>query len=316
MNKWLEITVETSSESVDAVSEMLTRLGSNGTSVKDGNDVKQLPDYGFDLVITDRDKNFPKNGASVSGYFEEISNNKQLLEKINEEMEQLASYGLLEDYEVSAKEIFEEDWTNNWENYYHTQNITRFLRVVPEWEVDQTDDFHKDIILNPGVAFGTGSHETTQLALQALEMMMRSGESIIDVGSGSGVLAIAAGLLGARNIRAYDLDEAAVESAKKNIQLNNIEVPISVASNDLLKGLDEKADIIIANIVADILLELMSDAKALLNENGHFILSGIYENRKNDIIRNLEKNEFKIDLILQSKSWLAIVASHVEKLNN
>src|SRR5699024_10550908 len=150
------------------------------------------------------------------------------------------------------KIVEEEDWENEWKKYFTIQQVTDTITIVPSWK---KDDFHDDmaILIDPGMAFGTGTHPTTVLSMQALETYIQPNDTILDVGVGSGVLSIAACKLGAKHVYAYDLDEIAIKSAKMNRDLNSLQNNITIQQHDLLNNVDNPANIIVANILADIL---------------------------------------------------------------
>lgn len=197
---------------------------------------------------------------------------------------------------------------NSLEKYYHPVNISRYLTIVPEWQ-DYTPHSKDEHVmkLDPGMAFGTGTHPTTRLTLQALEVVLRSGETVIDVGTGSGILSIASKCLGAKEVYAYDLDDVAVAAAKENMNLNPVAHDVFVAPNNLLVGIDKKADVIVANILADIIIELIPDAYRCLTDEGTFIISGIIEEKEGSVLEALYENGFVVDQRFQQKDWLAMI---------
>lgn len=195
------------------------------------------------------------------------------------------------------------------EKYYHPVRITRYLTVVPSWEDYQPENTDEKVIrLDPGRAFGTGTHPTTRLALLALEKEIRGSESMIDVGTGSGVLSIAAKYLGAGEIDAYDIDDEAIKATKENVALNPIAKDINIGTNSLLDGISKKVDLIVANILAEIIIPLIPQAKECLNPGGKFITSGIINDKKDLIVNELTKHGFVIDEILNQKDWYSIIA--------
>ena len=162
------------------------------------------------------------------------------------------------------------------EKYYEPTRISYDLTIVPSWTDYEASEGEKIIRLDPGMAFGTGTHPTTKMSLFALEQVLRGGETVLDVGTGSGVLSIASSLLGAKDIYAYDLDEVAVRVAQENIDLNANTENIHVATGNLLQGVGIQADVIVANILADILVNMTEDAYRLVKDEGYLIMSGYY----------------------------------------
>lgn len=188
------------------------------------------------------------------------------------------------------------------------------MTIVPSWEkYEAQHEDEKIITLDPGMAFGTGTHPTTNLTLQALETVLRGGETVLDVGTGSGVLSIASSLYGAKDIYAYDLDEVAVRSAQENVDLNANTENIHVSANDLLVGVEQEADVIVANILADIIVLMIEDAWRLLKPDGTLIVSGIIEDKKDMVLEEMYTQGFEVDRIFQQKDWFAIILKKPEE---
>ena len=205
---------------------------------------------------------------------------------------------------VQVKEVGEEDWANAWKQYYFPVRVTRFLTVVPSWvDYEKEQDDELLIELDPGLAFGTGTHPTTQLSLTALEQTIRGNECVLDVGTGSGVLSIASKLLGASKVTAFDIDEMATRVAKENISLNPTIGEIEVFENNLLVGVDQKSDLIVANILAEILLQMPEDAYRNLNDDGRLILSGIIESKANEVKEAYQKAGFTLVERMTMREW-------------
>jgi len=308
--KWTELSVQTTNESVDAVSVILEDAGSDGVKIEDADDYKNLRAGKFGEILDLEDIPHIENGALVTGYYVSSSDIKALVSKIESQVLALKKFGLNPGSgKVIQKPLEETEWQTEWEKYYHPVRVTRYLTVVPSWESYQkTSPEEKILKLDPGMAFGTGTHPTTQLCLQALEMYLRGGEKVIDVGTGSGVLSIAASKMGASEIKAYDLDQVAVNSAVENLKLNPDVKNVQLGTNDLLAGIQAQADIVVANILAEIIVPLVPQAKACLKPNGIFITSGIIKEKLPTVLSALQDQKFKIIEILQMKDWRAVVA--------
>ena len=302
---WLEVSVNTHSESVEVVSSILIELGSKGVSIEDPQDYYQLTDEQLEWLKVQQKDLYETDTVIVKGYFQPSQWSKDSDVLLHEKLEEIKVYGLQTGpLSVQVKEVGEEDWANAWKQYYFPVRVTRFLTVVPSWvnyEKEQDDELL--IELDPGLAFGTGTHPTTQLSLTALEQTIRGNESVLDVGTGSGVLSIASKLLGASKVTAFDIDEMATRVAKENIALNPTIGEIEVFENNLLVGVDQKSDLIVANILAEILLQMPQDAYRNLNDDGSLILSGIIESKANEVKEAYEKAGFTLVERMTMREW-------------
>ncbi|AUB53741.1 MULTISPECIES: 50S ribosomal protein L11 methyltransferase [Enterococcus] len=312
--KWNEVKIETASEAVEAVANILMEAGASGVAIEDSLDVENFKSDPYGEILTKEDFTTIEEGAIVMAYFPETIFLPEILPFIKERVTKLPEFGLaIGKNIVTVSEVEESNWATAWKKYYHPVRITRLLTVVPSWESYQTSDpLEKIITLDPGMAFGTGTHPTTSLTLQALESTLRGGETVLDVGTGSGVLSIAAKHLGAKEVYAYDLDEVAVRSAKENMDLNEVAKDVHVSANDLLKGIEIESDVIVANILADIILLMIPDAWRLLKQTGTLIVSGIIEEKKEMVLAAMEEQGFVVDQVFQQKDWYAIMLKKPE----
>ncbi len=187
--------------------------------------------------------------------------------------------------------------------------MTERVIIVPTWEDYQAQENDIVIELDPGMAFGTGTHPTTILSIRALEQTVQANDRVIDVGTGSGVLALAAWKFGAQTITAYDLDQVAVTSAKENLVLNQADHAIEVKQNNLLEGVQENvADVIVANILAEVIVSFADEAFKVVKPGGSYITSGIITRKKADVIDALESAGFIVDEVTELNDWVAIKA--------
>lgn len=311
--QWTEVSVITSSEAVEAVSNILMDYGASGVSIEDAKDFQHLKPgkYGqYGEIIDPKDVPHLSKGAIVSAYYPDSRHIAQRAAEISAKVQKLADFGLQSaPAEVKLTPVADENWKTAWEKYYHPFSVTRYLTVVPSWDDYQPKSALEQIIrLDPGMAFGTGTHPTTQLSLQALEMVLRGGESLMDVGTGSGVLSIAAKLMGAGDVFAYDVDDIAVASAKKNINLNPRAADIQISANNLLTGIHKQVDLVVANILAEIIVPLVPQAFANLKPGGHFLMSGIIKDKYALVTDALKAHGFKINQSLKMADWYAIIA--------
>ncbi|WP_035050827.1 50S ribosomal protein L11 methyltransferase [Carnobacterium pleistocenium] len=308
--KWIELQIQTSNEAVEAVSNILIESGSQGVAIEDRQDFLNNPDDGFGEIWALDEADFSKEGVIIKAYFPDTLFLPELVPNIKLRINELKTFGLdIAPNSVKVDEVAEENWATAWKKYYHPLQVTRFLTVVPSWEEYELQHPDERVIrLDPGLAFGTGTHPTTMLSLQALETYIRGDETILDVGTGSGVLSIASKALGAKHVHAYDLDDVAVKAAVENIELNDYATDIIVKANDLLKGVTIEADIVVANILAEIIIPLIPEAFEVLKPGGLFLTSGIIEDKKELILSEQKKQGFTIIQVQQMKDWCSIVA--------
>lgn len=308
---WTEVSVKTASEAVEAVSSILTEIGAAGIQIEDANENLNYEKADETVYIDWNEINLPTNGAVVSGYFDEDDFDPSILSQIQAQVKKLGEFGL--EYlpgEVIVKDIDNQKWATAWKKYYHPVRVTRNLTIVPSWlDYQPTQNDEKLIILDPGMAFGTGTHPTTRLMLEALSIVVRGGETLLDVGTGSGVLSIAAKHLGVGEITATDIDDVAVAKAKENLDLNPIVNDIDVHVSDLLQDVKvENVDIIVANILAEVIHPLIPQAWEKLRLGGYFLTSGIIQDKFTEVRDAQIAAGFKIEQILQIGDWCGIIA--------
>lgn len=309
MNDWTALTVTTTTEAIEAVSNILMEAGAVGIQIKDAADFKKETVDAHGTWFDPKTVPHLASGAQVIGYFDPATSLVEQRDHIATRVRGLAQFGLDPGAAtVTLADVRQADWANVWKQYYHPLRVSRFLTIVPKWEhytPQQAGELQ--LTLDPGMAFGTGTHPTTQLMLSLLESVIRGGETMIDVGTGSGILAIAAERLGVGDILATDVDEIAVRNAEANIKLNPVS-HITVAANDLLKGITLSADLIVANILAEVLVPLIPQVRPRLKAHGHFLLAGIIADKATLIIRTLEDNGFSIAQRREAGGWVALDA--------
>ena len=208
-------------------------------------------------------------------------------------------------YTLELVGVEQEEWETAWKKFYHAMEIGSRLAVVPSWQQYDTD--RVKLILDPGLAFGTGGHETTSLCLEALDEQVRGGERVLDIGTGSGILAIAALKLGAASAEGVDIDPVAVRTAGENAALNGVQDKLTVLVGDLSDKASGTYDIITANIVANAILSLAPAVPGLMAEGATFIASGIIDSRKDEVIAGLEKAGLAIVEVKEKRGWECIV---------
>ncbi|AZB43680.1 50S ribosomal protein L11 methyltransferase [Bacillus sp. FJAT-42376] len=308
--KWSEISIHTTQEAVEPISNILHEAGASGVVIEDQMDLLKDRESVYGEIYHLDPRDYPAEGVIIKAYLPMNSFLAETVDGITDSIEGLSQYGInLGSKQLTTSEVHEEDWATAWKKYYHPVKISEKFTIVPTWEEYQP--VHSDeliIELDPGMAFGTGTHPTTVLCIQALERTVQKGDQVIDIGTGSGVLSIASALLGASSVQAMDLDPVAVESARQNIVLNKVDGQVEVFQNDLLSGITGKADVIVANILAEVILKFTDDAYQLVKEGGWFITSGIILNKKNDVKDALISAGFEIAETLVMEDWVAFLA--------
>lgn len=305
---WIEVTVVTSSEATEAVSGIFYTLDVQGVSIDDAKDVefkKKHPAYAdfFDEAVLNKDKD-----AIVKGYFKETDDFDEIIKYIEEGVNNLTEYGLDKGKGiVTYHKVNEEDWENNWKKYYKPTKVGDRVVVKPIWEEYEAKDGELIVEMDPGMAFGTGTHETTRMCVKALEKYVKAEDTVFDIGTGSGILSIAAARLGAKHVVGVDLDPVAVDSATKNVGYNDIS-NIEILYGDLMEVVKGKAEIVVANILAPIVMILCDGVKEFINHGGFFIASGILNTQEEMIKEKMESIGFKIEEVIADGEWVCIVA--------
>lgn len=308
--KWSEIRIHTTNEAIEPISNILYEAGASGIVIEDSFELVKEREDRFGEIYQLNPDDYPDEGVIIKAYLPVNSFLGEAVDEIKEAINNLIRYNIdIGDNKVTISEVNEEEWATAWKKYYNPVKISKKFTIVPTWEDYQPVQSDELIIeLDPGMAFGTGTHPTTVMSIQALEETVRPGDTVIDVGTGSGVLSIAAALLGAEKITALDLDEVAVQSARLNIKLNKVQSVVNVEQNDLLKGIDEQADVIVANLLAEIITRFTDDAYRLVKKDGFFITSGIISQKRKDVESALENSGFILQETLVMEDWVTIIA--------
>lgn len=308
--KWSEISIHTTHEAVEAISNILHEAGAGGVVIEDPFDLTKERDTSFGEIYELNPDDYPEEGVVIKAYLPVNSFLGETVEEIKQAINNLILYNIdVGRNKVTISEVNEEEWATAWKKYYNPVKISERFTIVPTWETYERVSSDELIIeLDPGMAFGTGTHPTTVMCIQALEKCVQSGDVVIDVGTGSGILSIAAAMLGAKSVHALDLDQVAVDSAKLNVKLNKVQHVVTVAQNNLLDHIDTKANVIVANILAEIILRFVDDAYRLLEPNGYFITSGIIQAKKQEVKDGLLKAGFVIEETLTMEDWIAFIA--------
>lgn len=308
---WSEISIHTTAEAVEAVSNILHEAGANGVVIEDPEVLYRDWDTPFGEIYQLSPDDFPTEGVFVKAYFPvETGNLSDSVERIKEQLHELQSYGLdVGKASIVITEVHEDEWAHAWKKYYKPVNVSDRITIKPIWEEYNPANPDELVIeMDPGMAFGTGTHPTTVLCLRALEKYMQPGDRVYDVGTGTAILSIAAAKLGARHVLAMDLDDVAVRSAQANTEINHVAEKIDVKQNNLLDGIEEQVEVVVANILAEIIIRFTDDVHKVLLPNGTFIASGIISAREADVKAALTASRLEVVETVYIDDWVAIIA--------
>lgn len=283
---WLEITLTTTHEASELMTDTLLALGAEGVYTEDPYEFDQLTDDGFGIIKPDREELYDSSDVTVKAYIDpDLYAVDELEALINSEIQQLQSTFTMDfgPLNLSITMADESGW-DDWKTQYPPISMTEHLTIIPDWAEYSPRDDERVIRIEPGIAFGTGDHPTTRLAIQAMAQYLTPDSTVFDVGTGSGIIALSAGALGAQSVTAFDLDETATANARNHVAMNQLESVVTVQTNNLLEGVAETASLIVANIITPILLRLLDDAYRCLEPKGVFIMSGIQEGEEQTLI--------------------------------
>ncbi|MGB3259452.1 50S ribosomal protein L11 methyltransferase [Paenisporosarcina sp.] len=308
--KWSELSIHTTHEAVEAVSNILHEAGASGVVIEDSEEFAREREDQFGEIYALNPNDFPTEGVILKAYLPVTSFLGETVEEVKLAINNLINYDInIGENVVKISEVNEEEWATAWKKYYHPVKISERFTIVPTWETYEPVSTDELIIeLDPGMAFGTGTHPTTVMCLQALEKCVKPGDYVTDIGTGSGVLAIGAALLGAKHVHALDLDEVAVRSAKINVKLNKVQNTTEVVHGNLLDTVNEPSDVVVANILAEIIMSFTQDAFKVVKEGGLYITSGIIGAKKDDVKQSLEAAGFLIEEVMMMEDWVTIIS--------
>lgn len=309
--KWSEISIHTTNEAIEPISHILHEAGASGVVIEDPFDLIKEREDQFGEIYQLNPGDYPEEGVIIKAYVPVNSFLGETVDAIKEAINNLIIHNIdIGMNKVTISEVNEEEWATAWKKYYNPVKISEKFTIVPTWE-DYTPVNSDELIieLDPGMAFGTGTHPTTVMCIQALERTVKKGDRVVDVGTGSGVLSIAAALLGASHVNALDLDEIAVTTAKLNTKLNKVNEVVHVSQNNLLDGVETAtADVVVANILAEVIIRFTDDVHHVLKNDGYFIASGIIQQKKDLVKDAMLKSGFEIAETVQMEDWVAIIA--------
>ena len=309
--KWIEVTIKTTTEAVEAITNILDDLRTGGVMIEDPKDFffQKKNELDWDYIEEEVFNKRNSDGVLIKTYISEERNVMELVEIIKQKVSALAGFGIdIGEGSVSLGQVNEEDWANEWKKYYKPTKIGEKLVVKPTWEDYEVQSGDLVIELDPGMAFGTGTHETTTMCMRELEKYVTEDSKVFDIGCGSGILAIAAAKLGAKDVIAVDLDEVAVKVAAENVAHNHVQDSVQVLHGNLIDVVSDKADVVVANIIADIIKILAKDVHSCMKEDAVFISSGIIHAKVDEVKESLIENGFEIIEVKTLGEWNAIVA--------
>ena len=299
--EWTDITITVPQKYADTAEAIATMVANGGIYIEDYSDLEQQAWEIAHVDLIEQDLlDQPRDIVKVHMY---LAPDENLAEVLPLFRERLDASGI--EYTLSTTGVEQEDWQNAWKKYYHAMDIGQRLAIVPGWEEYQTD--RTVITMDPGMAFGTGTHETTSLCLEVLDARVKGGERMLDIGTGSGILAIAALKLGAAEAEGVDIDPMCVRTAGENAQRNGVQDRFKVLVGDLSDKATGVYNIITANIVASAILSLAPHVPALMAPGAVFIASGIIDTRKDEVLEGLRAAGLDPFEVHEKRGWVCIV---------
>ncbi|MDD2217776.1 MAG: 50S ribosomal protein L11 methyltransferase [Eubacteriales bacterium] len=315
--KYTEVKISTNKNGIELLSAGLIKIGIENLVINDPDDIADLLDKknSYDWDYIDESVLELQTGETyLTIYLEDNEKGRASFSEILKTIDSLHKYSReskidLGSLEYNYKVVDDEDWKNNWKEYFKPTHITDRIVVKPTWEqYNKQLDEELVIELDPGQAFGTGTHETTSCCIRLLEKYITPGDKLLDVGSGSGILSIAGRLLGASEVLGVEIDPEAVRVGRENVEINGLSDFIEIAQGDLTEGVDLCADIAVANLMADLVKILSRDISKHIKRDGVYISSGILTELENDVSSKLIECGFEIKEIIRDGEWCAIAA--------
>lgn len=311
MTQWIEVSIQITHEAAEVAAEILHAAGANnGVVIDDPVLINTLRNSGtWELCdITEQENT---EVVTVKAYYPDDDELQARLARIEAELASMeACFGNKCRFgNTRFRTVSEQDWANEWKQYFHVTHIGEHLVIKPTWEEYTPKSGEHIIEIDPGMAFGTGTHHTTNMCMERLEKVLKPDMEVFDVGTGSGILSIAAARLGAKSVIAVDIDATAVRVASENIAANQLNDCVVVKQGDLLQGTEGQADVIIANIIADIIIALLPDIPGKLKDNGTFLASGIIEERQQDVAAAAVRVGMRVDAVDKKGGWIVMQMS-------
>ena len=312
--KWCEVSIQTSHEATEIIAEIFRDLGAGGVVIEDPELVNDYItsgkwDYTDIPIATETEVVTEKAYLVVNGELE------GRLQTFKQEIKALGERGVnIAPAIITTAELQDEDWSDTWKQYFHAEKPGDRVVIKPTWEEYEAKEDEVVIELDPGAAFGTGTHATTSMCIKELETLVKPDDVVFDIGTGSGILSIISAKLGARDIQAVDYDDSVLKIVEENLEQNHVENIVSVAQSDLMQNVHGKANLVIANIIADIIIRLFPQLDEHLEPNGTLLTSGIIEDRIDDVINAGQKNGFAVVKRKENKGWACITFKRANEI--
>ncbi len=322
--RYLELKIQASEQGVEQITALLLGMGITEMSIDDPHDMDDIlqkkHEYGWDYIEDGLKENLDREPV-VSLYFDEAD--PQAQQKVlmvrggisalqrRQRAGEFGQQGDLGSLAVTEKIVDDKDWKDKWKEFFKPTRVTERIVVKPTWEEYTPGDGELVIEIDPGMAFGTGTHETTSLCMKLMEKYLGDHpqeKKILDVGCGSGILSICGALLGSREILGVEIDEDAVRVARENVTVNHVEDAVNVVQGDLTRGVDFTADVVVANLMADLVMLLAADARRHLSRDGVFISSGVLIEKEEKVLAAIREAGFRIVEVAEDGEWCAIAA--------
>ena len=298
---WTEITVKIPTEYTDTAAAIANMTVPYGIYIEDYSDLEAKAEEIAHIDLIDEELiNKDRTEALIHIYISECDNAAEALAFLKE---RLTAENI--PFSCGAEGVNDADWSENWKKYFHATEIGDKLAIVPSWEEYDNKENRKILHIDPGAAFGTGTHATTSLCLSMLENYVAEGSKMLDIGCGSGILSIASVFLGAKTAVGVDIDAQSVKTAKENAELNNVSGKTEYIVGDLADKISGKYNVVCANIVADVVIRLLGDVRTFMEENAVLLVSGIIDTRENDVLAAAEKHGFKVKEKQYKDNWCA-----------
>ena len=305
---WTEITVAVANRNTDTAAAIANMTVPYGIYIEDysdleegANEIAHIDLIDEELVAKDRDTSI------IHIYISECDNAAEALEFLKE---RLTAEGI--GYKAEAVGVNDSDWNENWKKYFHATEIGEKLAIVPSWEKYENKNNRTILQIDPGAAFGTGTHATTSLCLEMLQNYVNDCTEMLDIGCGSGILAVASVLLGAKTAVGVDIDAQSVKTAKENAEINGVTDKTEFIVGDLAERVKGKYSVVCANIVADVVIRLLGNVKNYMEENAVLIVSGIIDLREKDVLNAAEKQGFTVTEKQYKDNWCAFALKQEE----